>query len=135
MAGAIAFNLILAIFPLLILGIGIAGYVLSGFADPTSEVVALVSEYLPTGSQVDVTGLVDRLTRRLLEDRAGYTVAGSIFFLWVGTRLSGSLRVALRETFDIGTKRNPVVGKLFDISAVLIGMLFLTLNIAAVKRR
>ncbi len=39
------------------------------------------------------------------------------------------MRVALRETFDIGAKRNPVHGKLFDTLAVLIGVLLLTFNL------
>jgi len=129
MAGAIAFNLVVALFPLLILGAGIAGYVLSGLGDPTQAVVDLVTENLPQVSEADVTGLVGGLTQALLEDRTGYTIAGSVFFIWVATRLSGSMRVALRETFDIGSKRNPVHGKLFDIAAVVIGILLLTLNL------
>ena len=61
--------------------------------------------------------------------RTSYTIAGSIFLLWVATRLSGSLRVVLREIFDIGFKRNPVFGKLFDTAAVLIGLVLLTVNL------
>ena len=129
MAGAIAFNLVLALFPLIVLGIGIAGYVLSGLADPAQALVDVVTVNLPQGAETDVTGLVESLTQGLLEDRAGYTIAGSIFFLWVGTRLSGSMRVALRETFDIGAKRNPIHGKLFDVLAVVVGIALLTLNL------
>lgn len=131
MAGAIAFNLVLALFPLLILGIGIAGYVLSGVGDPTQQMMDLFTGNLPQAAQTDLVGLVERLTQSLLEARTGYTIAGSIVFVWVGTRLSGSLRVALRETFDIGTKRNPLLGKLFDVTAVVIGILLLTLNLGA----
>jgi membrane protein len=129
MAGAIAFNLIVALFPLLVLGIGIAGYVLARFGDPTQAALALIAANLPQAAGADLTGLVQGLTERLLERRAGYTIAGSAFLLWMATRLSGSLRVALRETFDIGSKRNPIHGKIFDIGAVAIGMLLLTLNL------
>lgn len=129
MAGAIAFNLVLALFPLVILGIGIAGFVLSRFGDPTRYVVGLLTDNLPQGAGVELTGLVESLTQSLLAGRAGYTIAGSVFLLWVATRLAGSLRVGLRETFDIGAKRNPLHGKLFDIAAVVIGFVLLTLNL------
>jgi membrane protein len=39
------------------------------------------------------------------------------------------LRVVLREIFDIGFKRNPIHGKLFDTAAVLIGFVLLTVNL------
>lgn len=132
MAGAIAFNLILAIFPLLVLGIGIGGFVLAGFTDPTQpteRVLELLTSNLPQGAGVDLTRLVEQLTASLLSRRVGYTIAGAVFLFWVATRLSGSLRVALREIFDIGAKRNPIVGKIFDIGAVLVGFVLLTANL------
>ncbi len=131
MAGAIAFNLVLALFPLLILGIGIAGFVLARFTDPTEAVMSLLTGNLPQGAGVELTGLMNSLTVGLLERRTGYTIAGSVFLLWVATRLSASLRVALREIFDIGAKRNPLHGKLFDITAVMLGFVLLTLNLGA----
>jgi membrane protein len=132
MAGSIAFNLILAIFPIMVLGIGIAGFVLAGFTDPTrptQQVLDLLTTNLPQGAGVDLTGLVEQLTAGLLSRRVGYTVAGAVFLFWVATRLSGSLRVALREIFDIGAKRHIVTAKLFDIGAVLVGFVLLTANL------
>ncbi len=128
MAGAIAFNLLLALFPLVVLGVGIAGFVLARFGDPTQAVLSLLTTNLPQGSGIEVTELVERLTTRLLDERTSYTIAGSVFLFWVATRLSGCLRVALREIFDIGTKRSIVRGKLFDILAVLLGFVLLTAN-------
>jgi membrane protein len=129
MAGAIAFNVVLALFPLIILGIGIVGFALARFGDPTEFVLSILTDNLPQGSGIDVNALVERFTMALLEGRASYTIAGSIFLFWVATRLSGSLRVALREIFDIGAKRNIVHGKLFDIVAVLIGFVLLAANL------
>ena len=44
MAGSIAFNVMVALLPLLILGIGVTGYVLSArFGDPTEEVLGLLA--------------------------------------------------------------------------------------------
>ncbi|MDX1494978.1 MAG: YihY/virulence factor BrkB family protein [Longimicrobiales bacterium] len=131
LAGAIAFNLVLAIFPLVILGIGIAGFVLPSFGDPTRFVVGLLTDNLPQGAGGELIALVESLINSLMEGRTGFTIAGSIFLLWVATRLAGSLRVGLRETFDIGAKRNPVHGKLFDVAAVIVGIVLLTLNLTA----
>ncbi len=48
MAGAIAFNVLVALVPLLILGIGLTGYMLSArFGDPTDAVLSLVTDNLP----------------------------------------------------------------------------------------
>ena len=131
MAGAVAFNLVLALIPMVVLGIGIVGFVLARYGDPTQAVLGLLTTNLPQAAGVELTALVSNLTDGLLAGRTGYTITGSVFLLWVATRLSGSLRVTLREIFDIGFKRNPVHGKLFDIAAVLIGFLLLTLNMGA----
>lgn len=131
MAGAVAFNLVLALIPMVVLGIGIVGFVLARYGDPTQAVLGLLTTNLPQAAGVELTALVASLTDGLLAGRTGYTITGSVFLLWVATRLSGSLRVTLREIFDIGFKRNPVHGKLFDIAAVLIGFLLLTLNLGA----
>ena len=129
MAGAIAFNLIVALFPLLILGIGVAGSFLARFGDPEQAVVDLLVANLPAAGDADLTGFVQGLTHELLLNRTGYTIAGSIFLLWIATRLSGSARVALRETFDVASKRNPLRGKAFDVAAVLLGFGLLTVNL------
>jgi membrane protein len=129
MAGAIAFNLIVALFPLLILGIGVAGSFLARFGDPEQAVVDLLVANLPAAGDADLTGFVQGLTHELLLNRTGYTIAGSIFLLWIATRLSGSARVALRETFDVASKRNPLRGKVFDVAAVLLGFGLLTVNL------
>jgi membrane protein len=131
MAGAIAFNLVLALFPLLVLVVGLAGYVLPRFGDPAGAIMDLVTQNIPQGGATDLSGLADIVAEGLVERRASLTIAGSAFLLWVATRLSASLRVSVREIFDIGSKRNPIHGKLFDGGAVIVGTLLLTLNIGA----
>jgi len=131
MAGAIAFNVMVALVPLLILGIGVAGYMLSArFGDPTEAVLALVAEGLPeSGTDVGLTELLRGPVSGLVEGRYGFTLVGSVFFVWLATRLVSTLRIALREIFDIGQARGIVMGKLFDIGMVIVGVLLLTLNL------
>ena len=130
MAGAIAFGVLLALVPLLTLGIGLTGIVLrSRSGDPTAAVVGLVAENLPrVGDDVDLTGLLQSITADVVDQSAAFTLAGSIVFVWLATRLAGSLRVALREVFDIDGKHGIFVAKVSDVLAVLIGVVLITLN-------
>jgi membrane protein len=129
MAGSIAFNIVLALGPLLVLGIGIAGFVLARLGDPTERVLAVLTDTLPVVPGVDLDALVAQITDGLLSARGDYAIAGSIFLLWVATRLSASLRVALRQTFDIRVKRHPLLAKSFDVVVVLVGMVLLMANL------
>ena len=104
MAGAIAFNVLVALVPLLILGIGLTGYVLSArFGNPTNAVLSLLGDNLPlAGDGLAVTEALSGPVAALVDQRTGFTVLGAVFFLWLSTRLVASLRIALREIFDIG---------------------------------
>ena len=131
MAGAVAFNVLIALVPLLILGIGLTGFVLSArFGDPTDAVLALVADNLPqAGEGVALVEAFRAPVSSLVERRTGFTVFGALFLVWVSTRLVATLRIALREIFDLGRQRGVLMGKLFDIQAVLIGVSLLTLNL------
>lgn len=129
MASAIAFNVLIALFPLLILGVGLTGILLSTrFDNPAAAVVALVVEALPDAG-VDLSGAVQELVDGLLENRAGFTVFGSLLFVLLATRLVGTIRIALREIFDVGTRRGILQAKAFDVMVVLAGLVLLTLNL------
>ena len=131
MAGAVAFNVLIALVPLLVLGIGLTGFVLSArFGDPTDAVLALVADNLPqAGEGVALVEAFRAPVSSLVERRTGFTVFGALFLVWISTRLVATLRIALRELFDLGRQRGVLMGKLFDIQAVLIGVSLLTLNL------
>jgi membrane protein len=129
MASAIAFNLLIALFPLLILGVGLTGIVLSTrFDNPAAAVVSVVTEALPDAG-VNLSGVVQDLVDGLVENRAGFTVFGSVLFVLLATRLVGTVRIALREIFDVGQRRGILEAKAFDVLVVLIGVVLLTLNL------
>ena len=92
-AAAIAWGVLFAIVPLLLLGIGLTGFVLSArFADPTHAVVGLFSRVLPPGELgTQLSDLLEMLVGEVMVNRTGLTVLGSIVFIWLATRLSGSL--------------------------------------------
>ena len=78
---------------------------------------------------MDLVARVEGLIESVLADRAGFSVLGLLFFVWIATRLAGTLRTALREIFDFPHGRGIVKGKLFDaLMVVVVGFLFV-LNI------
>ena len=131
MAGAVAFNLLVATLPLVLLAIGVTGYVLAAqVADPVEATVSLVVGLVPQAAgDVDLVGIVRSVVAGALEQRTGFTILGALLFTWLATSLVGTLRVVLREIFDVGHDRGIVLGKLFDIQVVALCMLLLTLNL------
>lgn len=131
LAAAIAWGVLFAIIPMVALGIGLTGFVLSArFDDPTDAVVGLFARSLPQGQAgEDLARVLHTLVEEVMTNRAGLTIAGSLFFVWLATRLSGTLRSALATVFETSRRRNIVHGKAFDVVAVLIGVTLVTVNI------
>lgn len=133
MAGAVAFNIILAVIPLLVLGVGLTGFLLHAQVDEAvRSIVSLIQQNLPqvAGSE-GLTSIVQQITEGLVSQRTDLTIIGALAFVWLAMRLVGTLRVVLREIFDISQARGIVMGKLFDAQVVVIGVFFLTLNLGA----
>jgi membrane protein len=133
MAGAVAFNLLLAVIPLIVLGVGVTGYVLSAQVDEAVQsIVSMVQENLPqVGGNEALTSIVGEIAHGVLDQRRTLTIIGALFFVWLATRLVGTVRTVLREIFDISQARGLITGKLFDAWVVVVGVVFLTLNLGA----
>ncbi len=131
MAAAVAFNILVAALPLLLLAIGISGYVLSAHVtDPAGAIVSAVVRTMPEGAEdLDAVGAVRGLVVSVLEQRSGFTVLGALIFTWLATRLVGTLRAVLRRIFDLARERGVLHGKLFDVLVVAVGASLLTLNL------
>jgi membrane protein len=129
-AAAIAWGVLFALVPLIALGIGLTGFVLSArFDDPTSAVLTLFARVLPEGQAgAQLADLLQQLVGEVMVNRTGLTVVGSLIFLWLASRLSGSLRSAPFQIVDVGKKHGQVGGKLLDIFAVAIGDVLVTVN-------
>ena len=123
MAGAISYNLLIAVVPLFLLVVGLWGYVLRArYGDPSQVIVRLLENYIPAvGGDIDLMAEMGSAINGLVAGRAGYSVVGSLLFIWLATRLVSTLRSALREVFDIAADRGILRGKLFDVQVVVIG--------------
>jgi len=124
LAGGIAFNVLIAAVPFLLLLIAILSTVLQrAVEDPEQVVVDYVIGILPSSPEV-VTFTRDRVTE-LIEGRTRFSIVGFLFFVWFSTRLIGSLRTALRDIFDLSEDRGIIKGKIFDAGMVVVaGSLF-----------
>lgn len=131
MAGAITFNLLVAFIPLILLSIGISGFILtSRFPDPKTVLIPFLLGNLPTvGGEIDLVSRVRSVVDALLQDRAGFSLVGFLVFIWISTRLVGTLRTVLREIFDFPHGRGIVRGKIFDSFMVLVGGLLFAVNL------
>lgn len=131
LAGAISFNVLVAVVPLLLFAVGISGIVLtSRFPDPSTYLVDLLVENIPAiGGDIGLEVQVRRQFDNLVAQRTGLTVIGALFLIWFSTRLVGTLRSTLREVFDVAQDRGIVGGKIFDAKAVVVGGLLFLLNI------
>jgi membrane protein len=133
MAGAITFNILVAMVPLLILVVGIAGYVVSArYADPVTELLQALMAYLPAvEGEIELIRTVGGFVEEVVRERTGLSLVGAGLLLWISTRLVASLRVVLRNIFSPEHDRGIIQGKLFDFQVVLLGGLLLILNMGA----
>lgn len=134
LAGAISFNVLVAVVPLLLFAVGISGIVLSSrFPDPSTYLVDLLVENIPAiGGDIGLEVQVRRQFDNLVAQRTGFTIIGALLLIWFSTRLVGTLRSTLREVFDVAQDRGIVGGKIFDAKAVVIGGLLFLLNIGVI---
>jgi membrane protein len=130
MAGAIAFNVLVAIVPLLLAALGIAGQILQKrVANPEEVLVRYILSAIPPVS-VEFEARAQQLLSNLLEKSGGFISIGSLLLVWVSTRLIGTLRATLREVFDVGQDRSIVSGKLFDMKMVIAAGTLLAVNVS-----
>lgn len=125
LAGGIAFNILLAAVPfLLLLVAGLATILNQSSAATSAEVNALLSRLMPPQADGASSPIV-ALLEDIMETRGSVKLISAIGFVWFSTRLFGSLRSVLAEVFDIEQDRGIIDGKLFDIKITVIATLLL----------
>ena len=132
MAGAIAFNLVVAIVPLLLAILGITGIVLQNrVEDPSRILFDYIFQALPPAGPEFEEFVRVQILQGLLNKSGGFLGFGFLVLIWVSTRLVGTLRFVLREVFDIGEDRNIIKGKWFDVQMVVAAGSLFAINTAA----
>jgi membrane protein len=130
LAGGIAFNILLAAVPFVLLLLSGLGYLLD-----TSEVQAsndlwlFIDRLLPPHAETPDSP-VHKLLNDLIKARGSVGLYGLIGFVWFSTRLFGTLRTVLGEVFDIEQGRSIIGGKLFDIQITIVSTILFVLYTA-----
>jgi membrane protein len=128
-SGAIAFNVLVAVVPLILAALSIAGIALENrSADPAGTMLRYINNILP--GALNIAGELRNGLNQLISQSGGLLSLSTLVFVWVATRLVGTLRAALREIFDVHDDRGIIAGKIFDIQMVLAAGTLLAVNVA-----
>ena len=125
LAGGIAFNLLLAAVPFVLLFAAALAYLLNQSADASSaEINEIVLRFLPANPSGEESTL-GRILVDIVHSRQAIGIYSVIGFVWFSTRLFGSLRSVLGLIFDIDSDRGIIAGKIFDIQITVVSSLLL----------
>jgi membrane protein len=122
LASGIAFNLLLAAIPFLLLLIAGLTYLLPAISDtsnPSTAVNAFIDRLLPAHAESSGS-TIHRMLADVLRTRGSVTLYSAVLFAWLSTRLFGSLRTALASVFDIENERSIIRGKIFDFQITVV---------------
>jgi len=132
LAGGIAFNLILAALPFVLLLAAGATYLLPllvrGEINSTQTVYEFIDHLLPAHDHSSNSSL-DKLVTDLVATRSAVTLYSAIGFVWFSTRLFGSLRTVLASVFDIESERGIIAGKIFDVKITVLSTLLFVASV------
>jgi membrane protein len=125
LAGGIAFNILLAAVPFVLLFASGLAYLLNQSADASSaEISEMVYRLLPP-SPAGEKSPIGAVLVDIIKSRQAIGLYSVIGFVWFSTRLFGSLRSVLAQIFDIDSDRGIIAGKIFDIQITVVSSLLL----------
>lgn len=132
LAGGIAFNIMLAAVPFVLLIVWGSTSVFSHFNSSLASsdaVLAAIDRFLPMHQEAP-DAEIHSFLNNLLSARGKIGVFGAVGFVWFSTRLFGSLRTVLASIFDIESERGIIEGKIFDVKITLIASILFVLSMA-----
>ncbi len=130
LAGGVAFNILLAGVPFLLMLAAGLGYLLGESPDGTANIVeGVLLRVLPPQAGVSGT-MLDPVIADVTRTRAVFGISGAVGFLWFSTRLFGSLRSVMGTVFAHGRDRPVLRGIVWDLSFSLVTMILLVTWIA-----
>ena len=128
LAGGIAFNILLAVVPFILLLVWFLTFLLDkSSANATEVVTRYIDRLLPVQDEV-ANAQARKLLTSVLSAHSQLPIWSSIGFVWFSTRLFGSLRTVLANVFDIENERSIIGGKIFDIKMTILATVLITAN-------
>lgn len=126
LAGGVAFNVLLAGIPFILLLIAGLGVILQQSPDAAARVVQATLTHLLPDRLVPGGSILDPILADVVRTRAVVGVGSALLFLWFATRLFTTLRGVLSFVFMHGRDRGYLHGKLVDINLILLSVLLMT---------
>ncbi len=128
LAGGIAFNILLAAVPFVLLMVwGFAIVLRNQPIEPNQLVVHYIDRLLPAHYE-NPDSPTHKLIGDILHAQTKLGIWSAVGFVWFSTRLFGSLRTVLANVFDIEQERGIIQGKIFDIKITVLSPLLITAN-------
>jgi membrane protein len=128
LAGGIAFNILLAAVPFVLLLVWFLTYLLQRSPAGASEVVThYLDKLFPSHFETPDTP-THRIILAILTANKNIGIWSSIGFIWFSTRLFGSMRTVLASVFDIESERGIIAGKIFDVKITVLSTVLITAN-------
>lgn len=132
LAGGIAFNLMLAALPFMLLLVTGLTYILPllyrGHVDSSQAIFQFLDGLLPA-HQHGPGSPIDKVLNDLINTRKLTGAYSAVGFIWFSTRLFGSLRTVLASVFDIETERGIIAGKVFDVKITIVSTLLFVASV------
>ena len=128
LAGGIAFNILLAAVPFVLLLIWFLTFLLNKSSAGATEVVTQYLDRLVPAHEERPDSPYHMLLSQILSTNQKLPIWSSIGFVWFSTRLFGSLRTVLASVFDIENERSIIAGKIFDIEMTILSTVLITAN-------
>lgn len=132
LAGGIAFNIMLAAVPFVLLVVWGATSIftaLNSSVNTSDAIFAAIDRFLPMHQEAPDAAIHGFLTD-LFNARGKIGIYGAIGFVWFSTRLFGSLRTVLANIFDIESERGIIEGKIFDVKITVLASILFVLSMA-----
>jgi membrane protein len=132
LAGGIAFNIMLAAVPFVLLVVWGSTYIFGWFnsnVNAPEAVLKAIDAFLPM-NQGGTESELHKVLEDLFSARGKIGIIGAIGFVWFSTRLFGSLRTVLASIFDIESERGIIEGKIFDVKITVMASVLFVLSMA-----
>jgi len=130
LAGGIAFNILLAAVPFVLLLVwGLSAVLHNQPAEANRLVVNYLDRVLPSHVE-SPDAPTHKIIGDILSAHAQLGIWSALTFVWFSTRLFGSLRTVLASVFDIEQERGIIQGKIFDIKITVLSTILITANTA-----
>ena len=124
LSGMVAYNLLLSVFPLALLGLYIAGHLLSS-PDLESSILRDLRELFPTTTDRTLTRTLDRVR----ESSAGFGVLALVTSVWIGSSFWGALDTAFCRIYHVRC-RKWLEQKRFAILMLVVVLMFMAATVA-----